>query len=252
MKIDKSVQITSIIVVGVLICVAIIVASFNSVVNPENTVNSYGEATIDIVPDLVTVYFTVQTSGEDSATIQTENNEIVDKLISNIVAQGFEEKDIQTQNFYIGPKYIYTNGKQIQDGYEATHYLKVELSTDDSSKIGKIVDAGVNAGAAVSYINFELSQKKQNEAKAQAIEMAAQDARIKAQALAKGLGYEVGKLVSVSNSDFGYSPWNIYSSREGSAMSVDDEELQKAVASTSIQPGEQTVRASVTAVFKIK
>ena len=252
MKVDKSVQITSIIIVGILIIAIMIITSFNSNTSSQETINSYGEATIDIIPDLVTVYFNVKTSGEDAQSTQEENNKIVEQLTNNLIEQGFNSQDIHTENFYIGPKYNYINGKRTQDGYEATHYLKIEMPADDSVRIGKVINSGVYAGALINYINFELSQEKQNQAKAQAIELAAQDAKTKAQALAQGLGYKIGKLVSVSNSDFGYSPWNVYSSRTVEDIDIAYDEAQKIVASTSIQPGEQTIQASVTAVFKIK
>ena len=48
--------------------------------------------------------------------------------------------------------------------------------------------------------------------------MAAQDAKVKAGAIAEGFDMKVGKLQSVSMSEFGYQPWNLYSSRGGVAM----------------------------------
>jgi uncharacterized protein YggE len=242
----KSVQVTSIIVVGVLLAIIIGFVGFKSILYPSKTVNSYGEASISVVPDLVTVYFNVHNSGDDLSEVQEANNQIVNTLKTNLMNIGFAEKDIQTQSFYIGPKYRYSSGKQIQDGYEASHSIKLEMSTDDVSKIGQVIDAGVNAGASINYINFELTQEKQNEYKAQAIKMAAEDAKIKAEALASGLGYKIGKLVSVSNSNFGYSPWNIYTAREDSVAG------EAKAATTSIQPSEQEIYASVTAVFRIK
>lgn len=245
---QKSVQITSIIVAGVLLAVIIGIVGFNSIINPSKTVNSYGEASMNVVPDLVTVYFNVQTTGNEMSVVQEKNNQQVNDLTENLLNLGFEKSEIQTQSFYIGPKYRYSNGKQTQEGYEASHSIKLQMSTDDVLKIGQVIDAGVDSNSSINYINFELSQEKQNEAKAEAIKLAAEDAKIKAEALAEGLGYKVGKLVSVSNSNFGYSPWNIYTAREDSAMGAEE---AKAV-TTSIQPSEQKIYASVTAVFKIK
>ena len=100
----------------------------------------------------------------------------------------------------------------------------------------------------LSYINFELSTQKQNEYKAQALEMAGQDARTKAQAIASGLDKRLGKLVSVSTSDFSYQPWNIYSARaDYSSGDVAEAKL----AATNIQPGSQEVNARINVVYKI-
>ncbi|MBU3926138.1 SIMPL domain-containing protein [Patescibacteria group bacterium] len=239
----KSVQITIVIVVGILV---LALAGF-SLLTPERTITGNGEAVIKVVPDLVTIYFNVYTSGDKLDEVSQENSKIVDDLITNLVKEGFERKDIQTQGYNVGPKYRWSNNQRIEDGYEATHSIKLEMSTENSGKIGDAVDAGISAGASINYINFELSQEKQNEYKAKAIENAAEDARIKAEALARGLNKELGKLMSVSDNDFGYYPWRIYDSAGGIAVA----EEAKA-ATTNIQPGEQQVSARVTAVFKLK
>ena len=244
---DKSVQKTLIIMAGILVVALIVLVGFTSLVAPANTITGNGQATIDAMPDLVSVYFTVQTRGETSEEANSENAEITDDLITNILKKGFERKDIQTQSFNVYPDYKYVNNQRKENGYVATHSLKVEMPTEQSEKIGSVIDAGIEAGAGISNINFELSQEKQNKYKAEAIRLAAEDSRIKAEALAQGLGKELGKLVSVSDSDFGYNPWIMYS---GSGMAEDAAIAKQA--STSIQPSDQKISASVTAVFKIK
>jgi uncharacterized protein YggE len=247
---QKSVQITIIIVLGVLLLTIIGILGVSSVISPSKTISSYGEASITTIPDLVTIYFSIETSGNDLSKVQDQNTEISNALKTNLIGLGFEEGDIQTQNLYIGPKYRWVNGEQIQDGYEARHSLRLKMPADpeDISKIGSVIDAGIDAGASINYINFELTQEKQNEVKAEAIKQAAEDAKIKAEALAEGLGSELGKLVSVSSSNFVYSPWNIYSAREGATA----EETKSAVDSLDIQPSEQEISATVTAVFRIR
>jgi predicted transposase YbfD/YdcC len=42
----------------------------------------------------------------------------------------------------------------------------------------KVIDSGVDAGALLQYINFELSNDKQNEYKAQALREAGEDAKV--------------------------------------------------------------------------
>ncbi len=248
---DKSVLITIIIVAGVLLLGVIGYSAF-ALTNPySNTITGNGEASIDVVPDLVTVYFNVQTEATTSKEAKDKNSEIVDNLTTGLVLSGFNEDEIKTENFNIYPNYKYSGGTSTIIGYRATHTVKLELSTDDYNRIGDAIDAGADAGAGISYINFELTQEKQNEYKAQAIKLAAEDARIKAEALAEGLDKKVGRLVSVSSSSFDYYPWNVYSSRvaEDGGMGIDAEEAK--TAATSITPSEQEISARVTAVFKI-
>lgn len=242
---QKSVQITSIIVAGIVLVALIGFMFFNSTV-PQNTINVQGYSEISALPDLVAVYFNVETKGITSSEATNKNSEIVDNLIANLVSEGLDKKEIQTQNFNVYPEYDYVGGTRKEKGYVATHSLRVEMPSEESSKIGKVIDAGVNAGAGISYINFELSSENQNKYKAEAMKLAAQDATTKANSVAEGFGKKAGKLVSVSVSEWGYYPWNVYS---GSGKSEDA--VMAREASTSIQPSEQTITATVSAVFKI-
>ena len=246
-KMEKSVQKTLIIVVAISFVMLMGFFGFRTLVTPVNTITGNGQATIDATPDLVSIYLAVQTEGETSEEANTANTEIVDQLIINLLMEGLERKDIQTQSFSIYPNYKWIDNENIDDGFIASHYFKIELSTEDSDKIGSIVDAGISAGAGISSINFELSQEKQNEYKAEAIKLAAEDSRIKAEALAIGLNKKLGRLVSVSDNNFGYNPWVMYA---GSGM-VEDSAVAREAA-TSIQPAEQEITASVTAVYRIR
>ncbi len=245
---EKSVKITLIAVIGVLLAVWIIVSAMNGVYRGQTgVITAQGVSTIKAMPDLVSVYFNVETKAKTSENATKLNSDIVDKLKAELTAQGFNESKIQTQSFSVQPDYRYINGNPIQEGYIAMHSMRLEMNANESSKIGQAVDAGVSAGAGISFINFELSQKKQNEYKAEAMKLAAEDAKIKAQATASGLDKGIGKLVSVSINDFGYYPWNVYSS---AGMMEDAAKVRSAA--TSITPSEQEITASVTASFKIK
>jgi len=250
MKISRQVQITLVIVLGVVILALIGYSLINSL-NPysKNSVSVSGQSTIDVTPDLITIYFNVQTKGETSKIAEDENSEITNNLISNILANGFVREDIKTQNYNIYPEYNWENGERELIGYIATHSLKIEFSTDNTEKIGDVIDAGTNAGAGISYINFELSETLQQQYKSQAIELAAQDARLKAEAIATGFNKKVGKLVSVSMSEFGYSPWNLYSSR---GLGVEEDSAEAKTITADIQPSEQEVSAYVNAVYKLR
>lgn len=244
---EKSVKITLIISGVILVLALMLMIGFNSLMPDTNTISVTGLAKVATIPDLVTVNFIAETSGQTSQEATQKNSEVIDELITSLVKEGFERKDIQTQNFNVYPDYKWINNQRIENGYKATHQIRVELSTDRSDLIGDVIDAGVAAGAGVSYINFELTQEKQNTLKAEAMKLAAQDAKIKAEAVAEGLGKKTGKIVSLSVDDFGYRPWSVYS---GNAMLESAAEAK--VATTNIAPSEQEIQASVRAVYKIR
>ncbi|MBU3906924.1 MAG: SIMPL domain-containing protein [Nanoarchaeota archaeon] len=242
---EKSVQITLIVAVAVIIVVLLAIGNLPQT-NQSNTVIGNGESRVKVIPDLVKVYFNVETKGATSHEAKDKNAEIVDELKTSLIQQGFENKDIQTTGLQIYPDYNWANGVQSLNGYRATHSIVVQLSTDKADRIGNVIDAGVDAGAGISYINFELSQEKQNQYKAEAIKLASQDARIKAEAMAEGAGKKLGRLVSISDSNFDYYPWRLYEAQAGS-MDVSEAKT----AATNIQPGEQEIYSRVTATFKL-
>jgi len=243
---ESSVKITLIIAVAVVV-IALFGFSMFYDSSSSNTVQADGYATIEVMPDLVTINFNIETRADNATSAKDENAQISDDLITALVKKGFERKQITTQYYNVYPEYNWQSGSRSLIGYKATHQIKLEMSTDDSDEIGEIIDAGVEAGATISYINFELSTELQNQYKTQALEKAAQDAQIKAQSTANGLNKQLGKLISVTTSNFNYYPWSIYA-----ADSADTFRSQEAKsASTSIQPGEQEVSASVSVIYKI-
>jgi len=245
---EKSIKITLIVVLGVIITALIIASSLNGIFQGQsNTISAEGVSTIKAMPNLVSVYYNIETKAKTSENATKLNSDIVEKLKSSLVAQGFDEKEIQTQGFSVYPNYEWIGGKQVDKGFIATHSIKLEMGADESEKLGGAIDAGVSAGAGISYINFELSQEKQNEYKAEAMRLAAEDAKIKAKATASGFGKDIGRLVSVSTNEFNYYPWRAYSS---SGMAEDA--IYAKSEATSITPSEQEITASVSAVFKIK
>lgn len=240
---SNAVKITLIIVAGAIILGLIIINSL--VPSSQNTVSVRGQSTIHVMPDLVGIYFSVETQAATIQDASSKNSVIVDNLTNALINDGFSSSDVQTQSYSVYPEYDYSSGTQRLIDYKATHLIRVQLSVNDTQKIGQVVDDGTNAGAGVSYINFELSQDNQNKYKAQAINLAAQDATTKAQAVADGLGKTVGSLVSVSVDNYNYMPWLAISGAGATPSQVKSE-------ATSIQPSNQDISASVTAVFKIR
>ena len=242
---DNSVKITLIIVAAVILVPLIIYGLINS--SSGNTITTQGSAQIKAMPDIVKVYFNVDTQGKTALEAKDKNAEIVDLAITNLVKEGFERAEIVTENYNVYPEYSYNYNRQEITGYRATHSLRVEFSTAKVDKIGEAIDAGVNAGAGISYINFELSLEKENEYKAQALSQASQDARNKATAMVSGLGKKISGIKSISDSSFNYSPWRVYGMEDSVGTASEAKQ-----ASTSIQPGNQDIQAQVSVVFKIR
>jgi hypothetical protein len=203
---------------------------------------------MDVMPDLIGVYFNVETDGSTSKISEDENSAITDALMEKLSQQGFEEEEIQTTSYNIYPNYNWNSGKNRITGYRASHTLRIEISSEDSEKLGTIIDAATDSRAGISYINFELSKDKENEYKSEALKLAAQDAKLKAKSIADGLDKRLGRLVSTSDNSFYYSPWRVYESAASGGISSNDEAKME---SASIQPGEQTITGRISATYRI-
>ena len=250
-KQNNAIVITGIISAVVLIVAILALTSFNRVTSGYggDTVNVQGIASVKAMPDLITVYFNIETEGDTTSEAKDANSEILNNVVDALAAQGFDRSEIVTENFNVYENCEWTEDGRECDGYKATHSVKVELPIEDQDLIGPVVDSGVDSGAMISYINFELTQESQNMYKAEAMKLAAEDATIKAEAVAEGFGKNVGKLTSVQVDSFGYYPWNVYSSRGMGIM--EDASFAKEAAS-NIQVGEEEVSATVSASFKLK
>jgi uncharacterized protein YggE len=249
---EKSVQITIIIVVAVLILGFVGINTFKNIVPQKNqgpTISTTGNAVIKATPDLITVYFQIVTKGQTASESSIKNTQIFDRIKTKLVAEGFKESDIKTNSFNTYEDFDWFNGYRRSLGYKTTNSLKVELNASDNQKAGKVIDLVSSENGLISYINFELSQENQNKYKSDALKAAAQDAKSKAQAIAQGSGQKLGSLVSISSSDYYYQPWRLYSNEVLDSGSSVTAEAAKAV---QIQPDEKDITATITAVYKIK
>jgi uncharacterized protein YggE len=212
-------------------------------------INTQGSSLIKAEPDLIKIYFNIETKGETTSESSSANADILDRLTINLLREGLERKDILTMDYSIYPNGEWINGNYIEKGFKTSHQIAIELPKEKFSLAGKIIDAGAEAGATVNYINFELSKNKENEYKAQAFKLASEDARIKAESIAEGLGKEVSRVVSVSTNEWGYNPWRVYSTK---GMDVMEENRLAKEATMNIQPSSKDITGFVSVSFRIK
>jgi len=246
---DNSIKIT-LIIAGTLVLLAVLgwFAISWIIHAPSNTVDVTGNAELKVTPDIAAVYFRIETNGTTAADASAKNSDIENAVINALLQQGFAREKITTQNYQTYEDFTWTDEGRKSLGWKAVHSMKLEMTADKINLAGNAIDAAVNNGAIVDGIDFELSNTKENEYKKQAITQATLDARAKAEGIAEGLGMTIGKVVSVSTSDWGYRPWPIY----GGMITASTGLEQAKAAVTTIQPGEQTVSASVSVSYKLR
>lgn len=236
-----TIAVVLIVIIGFLAAIMYLVPNQSS----QKTVSVTGNADISVPPDNVVVDVQVQTASPNSADeAKNMNANVSNAVLTALTNIGVNSSSIQTEGFSISPEYNYTpdNG-QVLEGYIATNSMIVTLT--DLNRTGKVVDASVDAGGLIDYINYDLSTAKQNQYKATALSAASEDAKTKAEAIASGLGESLGNLVSVSSSEYNYVPYPIYNMVAGSAPSVAKQ------AATNLPTQNIDVTGTVSVVYQI-
>ncbi|MBW3022641.1 SIMPL domain-containing protein [Candidatus Woesearchaeota archaeon] len=237
--------VAGVIVVGILIVLGVLLTRVPAY---GKTVSATGVYEMSVMPDEAVVYLNIQTRNESAQVAKDKNSKITDDVITALVKLGLDREDIETENFNIYQEYDWEDGKRIERGFVATNTVKV--TTTDFEIVGKIVDESVDAGALVNYINFELSNDKSNDYKAQALSGASADAKKKAEAVASGLGKSLGALVSVSSSDYNYQPYPLY--RTDMAVAAEGAAVKAEVQSLDLTPKKLDISATVSVTYKIR
>jgi hypothetical protein len=194
-----------------------------------------GEALLQVKPDMAAITFGVQTQAATAQDAQKDNAGRMTAVINALVAKGIAKDDIQTSNFSLHPVYEWQgerDSKQVLVGYRCSNNVIVRLK--DIANIGPVIDAATEAGANnIGGISFGLlDPKPQQDA---LLAEAVKNAREKAEIMAKAAGVNIISVYTISD---GYS--NVSPVVERSMM-MDSAKG----ASTPIEPGSLTIRASV-------
>jgi hypothetical protein len=203
-----------------------------------------GKAEMSAEAEKVDLYFSVETDSYKASDSQQENAEIVQNVRAALQAMGFEKEDIESTSYLLQERneYDYDLRKNIFLGYRTTHGLKVSLT--ELEKAGQVIDAAIGAGAnRVSSVVFDLKPETVERLKKEALELAGQKAREKAESIAAGLGISVGEVQSVSESVV-YSTYRSYAN-DGMVMA------EAAPVATEFVSGDIKVTANLNVNFLI-
>jgi uncharacterized protein YggE len=214
-------------------------ATINGTVTPQIT--AQGTAEVRATPDRAVVRFGVQVEAPEAQAAQGRVGEAMQRVIQALRRLSIPQHHIVTERLDLSPVYEQTGspgrpGPPRLTGYHAANVVRIEL--DDLVRLGPVIDAAVGAGANdVEGIQFVVA----NEApyRAQALRQASAEARAKAQAMAEALGVRLGDLLEASEGGVEVTPPRpVFFERAAGAA-------------TPVEPGEMTVRATVTVRYGI-
>lgn len=191
---------------------------------------------VKVAPDRASITVSVQSRATSATEAASENARKQTAVIAALRALAIPDSQISTQNYTMTPETRYDKDGQAPRivSYLVTNSLAVELA--DVSKVGKVIDASLNAGAnQVSSVDFFASRA--NQLYLRALSVAVGNARAEAESMARAAGGRLGPLIEMANNDGGWSP---PAPRGVRMMSL------AAAPETPIMAGPESITASVT------
>jgi uncharacterized protein len=157
--------------------------------------NGHGE--IKMAPDMAIVELGTLSQAPTAKAALDANTAKMSALIDVLKTAGIENKDIQTTNFNVGPRYDNSVSGQPAKiiGYEVSNGVSVVVHKLDG--LGTILDKAVGAGSnQINGISFGLDNA--HAAQDEARKAAVMDAMGKAKVLTDAAGVKLGVLQSMS------------------------------------------------------
>ena len=201
----RRVQLSLMIAVALLAAVMPPSASAQGVA--EGKMRILGRATVEAVPDHVTVRVGITNKAASPTAALDQNSAVARKIIDFAKQFGIADKDIQTDSINLAPAYksVQEPGgrtRQEPDGYTATNMVRVKLT--DMSRLGTFMRQVLDQGATnINGVQFGLSnpEKFADEARAKAVEDAVRQANLLAVAAKVKLG-SIQEIVHPPRTEF--------------------------------------------------
>lgn len=200
------------------------------------------EGRLEATPDIAIVSLGVLTEGKNPVSIKEENSTKINAIIAELEKRGVDKKDIKTLQLDLQPKYNWDNGKSTLAGYILRQQIEVKIR--DISKAGEIFSEATNLGSnEAGNIRYDFTDLEGLKQKARII--ALENAKAKAEDLAKTAGIRLGKLINFTESNVFVPSYYRY----GMGM-----EAVQSFTSTApdIQPGTQEITANISVTYEIK
>jgi uncharacterized protein len=206
-------------------------------VNETRQVTVVGAGQVQGTPDTLTVNASIEFVAPDVSGAMNQTSERQQAVIDALVGSGIDRKDISTTQVSLQPQFAGGDSTAII-GYRASNSIDVKIRKLDtaSQALTLIVSTGGDA-TRINSVNYAIEDDSQlvKDTRARAFN----DAKDRAQQYAQLSGLDLGKVISITESG-GATPPTPLPSPRGAEM-----------AAVPLEPGQQTVRFSVTVIFEL-
>jgi uncharacterized protein YggE len=164
-----------------------------------------GEGVVQTAPDRAWITITAESRAGNPREAQRRNADAMTPVIDKLRATGIPAEAIRTIGYDLQQEWEYANNQRVSRGYVARNTIDVRVDAID--RVGELLELAVGSGAtAVGGVRFDLKDRKKVER--EALRLAVEDARGRAEAAAAGAGRAVDRVlrIEVQNSGGGSIP----------------------------------------------
>jgi len=230
------------IILSVVLSLLVACAASAALLKEDEAICATGSGVVQVEPDTASVRLGVEVVKKTAQEAQADNALVMKKIISSITSLNIAKEKIQTSGFYIYPEVKYEQNMPPKTvGYRCSN--QVAISVDDLTKVSRIIDAGVAAGAN-SVQGIQFFRKDDTESKKLALDKAVKEAAVKAQAIANAAGLKIKGVKSIIESGASF-PIGLTDFNGARGMSA-------GAADTPVSPGLIEVRGNVTIIYKVE
>ena len=216
--------------------------------NKQRQISVKGIGSVSAKPDLVVILMNFDTSDKDYPKTMSRAAKELDALKNAIKGIGFDPADLKTTDFSINSEFEsvkdqHGDYKRIFRGYGARHCLKLEFDFT-MPKLSETLFAISNCPTKPEF-SIKFSVKDKNAVSEELLISATNNARAKAEILAKAAGVKLVELISI---DYSWGELHLYSDTQYA-----DELCEAAPTSGSIDisPEDIDVKDTVTFTWSI-
>ena len=220
-----------------LVALLMLVAGFAALA--EGTIAVQGVGSVKVNSDRAGISLGVREVDTEVLAAQTKVNEKIDAIVAALKAMGVTDDAISTNGIGIYPNYNYDAGEQIVD---YTAYNTLYVTVTDMDNIGAYIDAAFAAGAnSLDYVDFSAAET--DEAAEQALRLAVESAKAKAQVIADAAGVKLGDILEIRD----VADWGVVGNELYAKNTIEGD----AGAGTGVKASMQTVSAVVNITFAL-
>lgn len=177
-------------------------AMANDPVDPRGRLNLSATGAVNLTPDLANLRAGVVTEAKTAIDALAENRVRMNEVFRVLKAAGINQRDIQTSNLNVSPIYSTNAGTKQKPERHITGYRtnnQVTVIVRNLGGLGKAIDALVTSGAnTIGGVSFGLED--QQAANDLARKAAIAKLLAKAELYADAAGFEIGDILSISES----------------------------------------------------